>query len=113
MSEAQWGKVNIAATMEKACRVKFSTKPHTKRKGFCRKKITEDLADVQTVNNVNNDIDLSVNSMDSGVINSSVNSMNNIDSSVNSTDYDILNIVDVSTASERKILDINSWLVQF
>ena len=46
--------------------------------------------------------------MDSGVINSSVNSMNNIDSSVNSTDYDILNIVDVSTASERKILDINS-----
>ena len=52
-------------------RVNFSTKTHKKRKEFCWKKIIEDLADAQTVNNVNNDIDLSAGSMNND-INSSV-----------------------------------------
>ena len=86
-------------------RVNFSTKTHKKRKEFCWKKIIEDLADAQTVNNVNNDIDLSAGSMNND-INSSV-CMSNIDSSVNKTNNDIQNIPDVSTASERKIVDIN------
>ena len=55
---------------------------------------------------MNNDIDLSVNSMNND-INSRVNSINNIDSSVNSTNNDIQNIADVSTASEIKIADID------
>ena len=83
----------------------FSTKTHKKRKGFCRKKIIEDLADMQTINNVNNNIHLRVNRMDSD-IDSSVNKMSNNDSSVNSTNYNIQKI-DVSTASERKIVDID------
>ena len=53
-----------------------------KRKIFCRKMIIEDLADVQTVTNVNNDIDLSINSM------------NNTDSSVNSLNSHIQNIAE-------------------
>ena len=53
-----------------------------KRKIFCRKMIIEDLADVQTVTNVNNDIDLSVNSM------------NNTDSSANSLNSHIQNIAE-------------------
>ena len=60
---------------------------------------------MQTVNNVNNDIDLNAGSMNND-INSNV-CMNNIDSSVNSTNNDIQNIEDVSTASERKIVDID------
>ena len=48
---------------------------------------------------MNNDIDLSVSSMNND-INSRVNSINNIDSSVNSTN-------NVSTASEIKIVDID------
>ena len=63
--------------MRKACRLKFLTETHKKRKRFCRKRIIEDLVDVRTVNNVNNDIDLSVNNM------------NNNDSNVNSTNNDI------------------------
>ena len=63
--------------MGKACRVKFATKTHTKRRGFCKKKINEDLMVVNTVN------------MD---INSSVNIVNN----------DIVNIADTLTASERE-----------
>ena len=44
-------------------RVNFATKTDKKRKEFCRKKIIEDLADVKTLNNVINDIDLSAGSM--------------------------------------------------
>ena len=61
---------------------------------------------MQTVNNVNNDIDLSAGGMNND-INSSVASTSNIDSSVNSTNNDIQNIADVSTASERKTVDID------
>ena len=43
-------------------RVNFATKTDKKRKEFCRKKIIEDLADVKTVN-VINDIDLSAGSI--------------------------------------------------
>ena len=60
---------------------------------------------MQTVNNVNNDIDLNAGGMNND--NNSNVCMNNIDSSVNSTNNDIQNIEDVSTASERKIVDID------
>ena len=54
---------------------------------------------MQTISNVNNNIHLRVNRMDSD-IDSSVNKMSNNDSSVNSTNYNIQKI-DVSTASEK------------
>ena len=41
--------------MGKTCRLKFRTKSHKKRKGFCKKKLLDDVNNViRTVNNVNN-----------------------------------------------------------
>ena len=100
------GKTATVAMGKLVARVNFSTKTQKKRKEFCRKIIIEVLADVQTVINVNNDIDLSAGGMNND-INSIVASMSNIDSSVNSANNDIQNIADISTASERKTVDID------
>ena len=110
------GKRNVigksaTVTMGKlVARVNFSTKTQKKRKEFCRKKIIEVLADVQTVVNVNND--LNAGGMNNN-INSIVASLSNIDSSVNSANNDIQNIADISTASERKTVDIDITTDQF
>ena len=59
---------------------------------------------------MNNDfsviIDLNVNYC-MWIIDLCVKSINNVDSSVNSTNNDIQHIADVSTVSERKIVDID------
>ena len=53
--------------MEKACKAQFSTKTLKKKKMIVQKKIIEDLADVATANDVNNDTDLSVNSLNNDI----------------------------------------------
>ena len=70
-----------------------------KEDNFTEKKIIEDLADVQTVNNVINNIDLSAVSVNNDIDSSGY--MNSIDSSVNSTNSDIQYIADVSLVSEN------------
>ena len=51
MTEAQLVKRKQQPWRKSVVRVNFKAKTHKKRKELCRKKIIEDLADVQTVNN--------------------------------------------------------------
>ena len=50
--------------MGKACRVKYTTRTHKKRRGFMRKKVVNDSLDVGSVSDVNivnnNDVDMDI-----------------------------------------------------
>ena len=69
--------------MGKACRVKYSTRTHKKRRGFMRKKVVNDSLDVGSVSDVN-------------IVNN-----NDVDTEISNASTNSVNIVNTSTASEK------------